>query len=208
MAESAARTEPPTLAVFSDFVCPFGWLAAPIIERACAGLELPVRYHAFELRPLPIPYPDERYMRAVWDRGVVPIMRELGLETDFPTVRTRTRKAHEAAAFAEQHGRGQALRNLIREAYFRYGRDIGRTDILAELGADAGLDPNELRLALDEDRYAEAVAADRALARHYGITASPAVVVSGDGDPLVRVGWCGEAELRHWIEDNLNIVRA
>lgn len=209
MAESAARTEPPVLALFSDFVCPFSWLAEPIVERLGAHLDLPVRYHAFELRPIPIPYPDDRYMRSLWERGVVPIMRRLGIEAEFPTLRTRTRKAHEAAAFAAGLGRAAEMRRAIRDAYFRDGRDIGRTDVLVELGAGAGLDADELRLALDEDRYADAVAADCALAARRGIVAVPAIVLEGDGGPLEhRVGWCDEARLRRWIEENLNTARA
>lgn len=197
----------PTLEVFGDYVCPFCWLAEPLLASVCADLQIaPVR-RAFELRPLPAPYPDERYVRRLWERGALPIARSLGLDAAFPTIRTRTRKAHEAAAFAREHGAGEVMHAALFRAHFLEGRDIGRVDVLVELGVQAGLDGHSLRVALDVDRYADAMTEDRERATALGITGLPAFVLCVEDRTVVREGWCAAAELRDWIEENLETVR-
>lgn len=208
MADAAGRTETPLLAVYGDFVCPFSWMAEPVAERASDALGLSIRHHAYELRPLPAPHPDERYMRRLWEHGVLPIARSLGIEASFPSIRTRTRKAHEAAAFAEERGRGRELRAALYDAYFRGGRDIGRIDVLVELGEATGLDRTELKVALDVDQYTDRVVEDRERAARLGLTGVPAFVLHTADAGIVRVGWCGEDELRGWMEENLQRVRA
>ncbi len=205
---AASEKTTPTLAVYGDYVCPFSWLVQDVASRAAAGFGIDLEYLGFELRPLPAPFPDERYVRRLWEQGVVPIARELGIEAPFPTVRTRTRKAHEATAFAADHGCEARLRAAIFDAYFRYGRDIGRYEVLVELGADAGLDATDLRNALDDDRYAGVVAESRAAAVALGVAASPGFLLRAGDRTAVRVGWCAEPALRSWIEETLNMVRA
>lgn len=208
MVEAGPTTGMPMLDVFGDFVCPFCWLAQPVVERVSAALGLPVRHHAFELRPMPAPFPDERYMRRLWEHGVLPILRAQGIEATFPTIRTRTRKAHEAAAFADVRGRGAAMRAAIYDAYFRRGRDIGRIDEIVELGTSAGLNAADLRVALDNDQYAETIVEDRRLARTLEVPALPGFVLRAGGPVSSRVGWCAASDLRTWIEDNLRTVHA
>lgn len=208
MADAAGTTETPLLALYGDFVCPFSWLAEPEAVRASDALGIPIRHHAYELRPLPASHPDERYMRRLWEHGVLPIARSLNIEARFPSVRTRTRKAHEAAAFAEERGRGRELRAAVYDAYFRGGRDIGRIDVLVELGEATGLDRTELKVALDVDQYTDIVLEDRERAAKIGLSGVPGFVLHAGEAAITRVGWCGEEELRAWMEENLQRVRA
>lgn len=62
-------------------------------------------------------------------------------------------------------------------AYFVEGRHVGRTDDLAQLAAEVGLDPAEVTRALEEDRYLEAVHTDQAHAVRLGISGVPFFVI-------------------------------
>jgi predicted DsbA family dithiol-disulfide isomerase len=64
-------------------------------------------------------------------------------------------------------------------AHFAEGRQLGGIDDLVALAAEVGLDPDEVRAALDDGTYAPAVAADLEQARAYGISAVPFFVLDG-----------------------------
>ena len=64
-------------------------------------------------------------------------------------------------------------------AYFVEGRAVGRPEVLAEIAAEAGLDPAATLAALDAGEGAEGVAADMAQAARYGIRGVPFFVMGG-----------------------------
>ena len=78
---------------------------------------MPVRveWRAFELRPDPVPTldPDGAYLHRVWNQSVYPMARERGLTLRLPPVQPRSRKAHEATAFARSAGRADATAEAL-----------------------------------------------------------------------------------------------
>jgi predicted DsbA family dithiol-disulfide isomerase len=64
-------------------------------------------------------------------------------------------------------------------AYFTEGRHLGREDELVALAADAGLDADAAREALQSGRFLPAVRADQAQATAYGINGVPFFVIDG-----------------------------
>ncbi|MFL5538529.1 MAG: DsbA family protein [Longimicrobiaceae bacterium] len=183
--------------VFSDFTCPFCHVNEAALRRLeDEGLAAP-RYAAFELYPAPAP-PGAPSADDV--RAAKPLAEALGIALTAPGTRPRTRKAHEAAKLAEQKGAGRAMREAIFAAYFGDGRDVGRIDVLVELGAALGLDPTELKVVLDVDTFSGAVDADRALAARLGIAAVPALVVGAGADAEMVSGALPYAALREMLE--------
>ena len=183
--------------VFSDFTCPFCHVTEAALRRLeDEGLAAP-RYAAFELFPAPAPLglPSADDVRAA-----LPLAEELGIALRLPPSTPRTRKAHEAAKLAEQKGGGRAMREAVFAAYFGEGRDVGRIDVLVELGAALGLDATELKVVLDVDTFSGAVDADRALAARLGIAAVPALVVGAGADAELVSGAQPYAELRALLE--------
>ena len=182
--------------VFSDFTCPFSHVTEAALRRLQdEGLAAP-RYAAFELFPAPAPLgtpsPDDV-------RAALPLAEALGIALRLPPSSPRTRKTHEAAKLAEQKGAGRAMRETIFAAYFGEGRDVGRIDVLVELGAALGLDATELKVVLDVDTFSAAVDADRALATRLGIAAVPALVVGGGADAELVCGAQPYAALRELL---------
>jgi predicted DsbA family dithiol-disulfide isomerase len=184
--------------VFSDFSCPFCHVTEAALRRLEAeGLAAP-RYAAFELFPAGTALPAAPSADDL--AAARPLAEALGVEMEMPPAVPRTRKAHEAAKFAASRGSGREMREAVFAAYFRDGRDIGRIDVLVELGAALGLDATETKVVLDVDSLSAEVAADEALARRLGIAAVPALVVGGGADAELLTGAFGYGELRGILE--------
>jgi predicted DsbA family dithiol-disulfide isomerase len=200
------------LVVFADYVCPYCYLAESVLRRLRAE-GTAVEPAAFELRPsgTPLPASDEAWLRHAWERSVLPLAEELGVTLRYPALAARTRKAHEAVAFARAAGDPTAMHEAVYRAYWQEGRDIGRIDVLVDIGAAAGLDRGALRVALDIDQWTDRVAQDSGLARRIGIGGVPAYLLGGTRDAAagavvearrLRVGLQRYDELRSWVTDD------
>jgi predicted DsbA family dithiol-disulfide isomerase len=168
--------------IWSDFVCPFCYLAEPALERVAAEFPgVAIAWRAFELRPDPVPTldPQGTYLRDVWARAVYPMAHERGMKLTLPPVQPRSRLAHEAAAHAASLGRGPAMIHEIFRAFFERGADIGQIGTLAQAAAAAGVGADDLRTALAEGRHRAQVLADEEQAAELGLSAVPAIVVGG-----------------------------
>lgn len=92
---------------------------------------------------------------------------------------TGTSAAHEVIHLAAARGRQAEMVDRLFRAHLEEGRHVGDVEELAALGADVGLDPQEVRTALADARYRGDVEADVEQARAYGITGVPFHVVDG-----------------------------
>jgi predicted DsbA family dithiol-disulfide isomerase len=199
------------LVVFGDYVCPFCYLAESEVARLRADQVVDIEAAAVELRPAGtgLPSPEVAWMREAWQHDVEPLAARLGVEMRYPTRVTRTRKAHEAVAFARERGSFEAMHEAVYRAYWRDGRDIGRIDVLMEVGAEVGLDPMELRVELDIDKWAERVDRDIAWAAVAGVTGVPAYLLyvpDAAGQPTqggeLHAGMQRYDELKAWVARN------
>jgi predicted DsbA family dithiol-disulfide isomerase len=101
-----------------------------------------------------------------------------GLEYHLEKARhANTVKAHRLIHLAASKGLQDAVLERVMTAYFSEGENIGETETLARLAAEAGLDADEARAALEGDAYADAVRADERRARMLGINGVPFFVV-------------------------------
>ena len=174
--------------IWSDYVCPFCYLELPAVNRLqqAFGPQLEVRWHAFELRPDPVPTlePDGEYLHTVWNRSVYPMAQRLGMRIQLPPVQPRSRKAFEAVAFARDAGRFDAMHLALFRGFFEQGRDIGDSAELLSLAQESGLDGAALQAALDDGRYTQQVLQDERQAQALGITGVPLILVRLAGAPL------------------------
>ena len=173
--------------VWSDYVCPFCYLADPTVQRLRAerGGSVEIRWRAFELRPDPAPTLDPKgdYLRDIWEQAVFPMARRRGMTLKLPPVQPRSRLAHEATAFARAKGLADEMHYAIFQAFFERGEDIGKPSVLAGLATEIGLGALELTDALTAGTYAAAVQADQEIAHNLDLSGVPAFVVRGEGAP-------------------------
>lgn len=193
-------TEPLRVDVWLDVVCPWCYIGKRRFEAGAAALEadtaappVAVTHHSFELMPdTPVEFDGSAVDHLVAAKGipaaqvqqmhrqVAAIAAEVGLDYDFDALRpTNTRRAHQVLHLAKDRGvQSEATERLLR-AHFVEGRHLGRDDELAELATDVGLDADEVRAALADQRYDAAVEADVAEARRLGIGGVPFFVLDG-----------------------------
>ena len=185
--------------LFADFTCPFSYVTEAALRRLESEGTAAVETRAFELHPPGTWLPPGGSAADV--EAARPLAEELGLPLAPPPLAARTRKAHEAARFAASRGVGREMREALYAAYFRDGRDVGRIDVLVELGAALGLDESELKVVLDVDAFAGEIAADRALAARLGIAGTPAMLAGTGGAARLVVGAYPLADLRRELAE-------
>lgn len=188
---------PITVDIWSDIACPWCYIGKRKFEAGLAEFEgrddVEVTYHSYELSPdTPEDFAGSSVDYLVEKKGmpadqvkqmlgnVAGIAAEVGLDLDFDAVlQTKTLKAHQVLHYARAQGKQMEYAERLFKAYFEEGRHVGRTEELAALAADVGLDPDAVLAVLASGEYAEAVDADIEQARAYGITGVPFFVING-----------------------------
>lgn len=135
-------------------------------------------WKAFELRPDPVPSRDPagEYLTRVWRDSVYPLAERLGMTMRLPPIQPRSRRAHEAAKWAQTQDHFDVYNEALFRAFFERGEDISDIDVLANLARDLGLDDSTLRAALENKQFEPTVIADEREAAELGVHAVPAFV--------------------------------
>lgn len=147
--------------VWSDYVCPFCFLAEEPLAKAIqeSGVDANVRWMPFELRPEPTPTlrPEDDYLQTSWANSVYPLAAQMGIEIKLPDVSPQpySRLAFEGHLFAEANGMSREYTHRMFTAFFRESQDIGDIDVLTSLAKEIGLDETAFHDALRDDTYAE-----------------------------------------------------
>jgi len=92
-----------------------------------------------------------------------------------------SRLAQELGKWADTRPGGAALHDALYRAYFVAARNIGDPEILVEIAQSVGLPADAARDVLEHRRFKDAVDADWAKSRAYGVTGVPTFVAGGYG---------------------------
>lgn len=193
--------------VYSDYVCPYCFLAEGPLEAAAARFagRVELEWRPFELRPYPTPTlrPEGDYLQRAWASSVYPLAASLGVEIVLPRVSPQpyTRLAFEGALFAAEHGLARAYNHRMFTAFFQEERDIGEPEVLAALAGEIGLDAAAFEAALAQRIYREPCAR---LLRHahetLGVSSVPAIVIGA----RAIAGLAPQAQLEAMIQAALD----
>lgn len=139
-----------------------------------------VVWKAFELRPDPVPARDPagEYLTRVWRDSVYPLAEQLGITMRLPPIQPRSRRAHEAAKWAQTQNQLGAYNEALFRAFFERGEDIGEIDVLVRLARDLNLDDSLLRTALDTKQFEPDVLFDENEAATLGLHSVPAFIAN------------------------------
>lgn len=127
--------------------------------------------------------------------------REAGIEMRPPPIIAYTRLAHQATEFARDHGRLLPFQRAVFRAYWEEGQDIGDVEVLCRLASACGLDPQALRQALAEGRYAQRVEEQMRWARSVGTGGVPTFIFND------RFALMGAQEYEVFLDVARRIVR-
>lgn len=186
--------------IWSDIACPWCYIGKRNLEKGLAAIaededapRITVTYHSYELSPdIPVDYEGSQIDYLTARKGmsrpqveqmlerVTGVAAEAGLDYHLDRVQTtNTVKAHELLHYANERGLQREMKERLMAAYFVEGGHVGRIDDLVALAASVGLDAQGTREALESARYLDAVRADQAQARAYGIQGVPFFVIDG-----------------------------
>lgn len=185
----------PTVAIYSDYVCPFCYLGKESLRRyqETRDEDLRIEWHPFDLRAGKrgpdgeIDHSvddgkDESYyeqarqnVRRLQDRYDVEMNQAIATDVDSLP-----------AQVASYHVREQydyetwlAFDRAVFDALWRDGTDIGDRDVLVDLAEETAVDGGEVEVALDDDRLRGELFDRFEEARKRGITGVPTFVYDG-----------------------------
>ena len=171
--------------VFSDYVCPYCFLAEGPLNEAVAELEgeVEVEWMPFELRPAPTPTlePDGDYLQSGWRDSVYPMAEQMGVHIVLPKVSPQpyTRLAFEGALVARDRGKADQYNHRMFTAFFQDELDIGVADVLGDCAVEIGLYKQDFREALDSGVYSKECEQQLILGRDVmGINSVPTFVLN------------------------------
>jgi len=195
--------DPVRLEVYSDYLCPWCYVAAHRLRllEAELGGALALEWRSFLLRPRPARRTQEEFVRYTqsWLRPAA--------EPDAPPLRpwqggagppSHSLPPHAVAKAAARQGRAafDAVHGRLLAAYFGESRDITDAATLRAIWQEAGLAPAAFE-ASAEAALADEVRGEHRAALEQGISGVPALAVAG------REGWVLGAQplvvLRRWI---------
>lgn len=104
-----------------------------------------------------------------------------GLPYGNRTMTFNSRLAQELGKWADTQAGGEAIHDALFRSYFVDGKNIGDVEVLLEIARSVGLPEDEAREVLDKRTFKDAVDADWAKSRAYGITGVPTFVAGGYG---------------------------
>lgn len=92
-----------------------------------------------------------------------------------------SRLAQELGVWADTQPGGEAIHDALFRAYFVDAKNIGDADVLVEVAKSIGLDEAQAREVLEKRTFKDAVDADWAKSRQYGVTGVPTFVAANRG---------------------------
>lgn len=184
--------DPIRVDIVSDVVCPWCIVGYRQLMQASEATGIPVEtyWHPFELNP---------GMEAEGENLRAHIMRKygssaeqsqsardhltsMGKDLDFAFHWTEdsriynTFAAHQLLHWASESGQAQALKLALFDAYFTQGRDVSDPEVLIETAASIGLNAEEAKAVLQDQRYAETVRRKEQFWTSRGVSGVPTMV--------------------------------
>jgi|tagenome__1003787_1003787.scaffolds.fasta_scaffold20057274_1 predicted DsbA family dithiol-disulfide isomerase len=179
---------PETLLLYTDFVCPFCFIAEQsTVPRLLREFDLTLDWHGFELHPntppgglslsrlfpgVPLPALHERTRQFASRFGV----------TGFspPDDLHNTRRALAVAELARDRGCLEPFRAAAFEAHWRQGKNLEDDADLAAIAVAAGLPGDEALRAADDPAILARVDQKQDEARRSGVTGIPTFIIAGE----------------------------
>ncbi len=169
------------LDVWSDFVCPWCFLAASSVKRLQESHNITVTWHAFELRPTGAPRISETYKQRILSSFE---QLEAMAKTHYDVSLTmgdwdvNTHRAHIGFKYAESLGKGDVYHDATFKAYWHNTKRLDDDQVLLEVAESIGIDRQAFSEALSTPEYMQAVDIDLHTAQQLEFSGVPALLFS------------------------------
>ena len=182
----------PVVRFVADLVCPWCYIAFIRLQRALAKSGAALVWHPFLLNPHLPPrgvtrteYLERRFGSVAQAYGVHRRIVQAGAREGIPfafgaiCAQPNTVLAHSLVLAAAGRGRQIEAAAALFQAFFVAGANIGQPAVLARIGAEVGLEPEDIAAATDE-AAARLVATAHERAFALGIAGVPVCVLGDD----------------------------
>jgi predicted DsbA family dithiol-disulfide isomerase len=177
MAEAPVRVD-----VWSDFVCPWCFLASTSLDKLETEQKIELVWHSYELRPKGSPPMPEAYRQRIEEgrpQFEAMALERYGIQLTQGPFGTDSRPALIGAKYAEEQGVGKAYHDAMFRAYWQEARHIDQMDVLLDVAESVGLEREAFTAALDTPAYLHQVLADITQAQALGLQGVPAMIFGG-----------------------------
>ena len=198
------------LDIISDPICPWCYIGKTLLDQALAQRPdhpFVIEWHPFQLNPdMPVEGMDRHaYLEGKFGgkdgavKAYAPVLEraeQAGLTIDFAAIKRtpNTINAHRLIHWAGIEERQDRMAMALFTAYFDEGRDIGDTEVLADLADGLGMDGAVIHRLLESSSDLEDIRARDTQFREMGITGVPTFIVGGQQ----AVPGCQPADL--WLK--------
>jgi predicted DsbA family dithiol-disulfide isomerase len=181
--------------VVSDVVCPWCFIGKRRLEKALAlASDVPVEvhyrpYYLNEWIPAEGMSRDEylttkfgspeRYKGIAQRVQAAAAAEGLVYAVDSISRQPNTRDAHRLIRWAEGIGKAPDMKQRLMDLYFTEGADLSNEAVLVQAAADVGLDPEDVRAALDSDKDIAEIEQEVNAAKEAGIQGVPCFILDG-----------------------------
>jgi len=182
--------------VWSDFVCPFCYIGKRRFDAALESFQernqINVTYKSYQLDPKTPAYHGQDYLESLAEKfgsaeqakqmteDIQKQAKTVGLEFDFNQAKpTNTLDAHRLNQLAKEEQVQEQLSDLLFQAHFVDGKDIGNKEVLLNIAQDVGLDKTKAKQLLEDPSiYHDDVKTDLQEATEFGISGVPYFIVN------------------------------
>jgi predicted DsbA family dithiol-disulfide isomerase len=190
-----ANYQPVRIDVVSDVVCPWCLIGKRRLEKAIAlNPDIPVEVH---WRPyflndwipregisreqyLTTKFGSpERYKGIAQRVSAAASAEGLTYAIDKISRQPNTLDAHRLIRWADGIGKAAEMKQKLMDLYFTEGADLTNRAVLVQAAADIGLDPEDIRAALESDRDVAEIEREALSAKEAGIEGVPCFIFSG-----------------------------
>lgn len=165
--------------VFTDFACPFCYIAKTRLDQAIAQLgmmdEVELVYKAYQLKPDASKQQSPKIeLKPDVQEAIRTHATEVGVTFNFDKlVMGNSENAHRLTKWAAVHGKGKAFFDAVIQRYFEAGLDLNREAELLDVVEELQLPVAEAHAVLQSAAYSDAFAADRYDAQQLQVTRVP-----------------------------------
>ena len=199
--------------VFTDYVCPFCYVADRCLERLHASYHVLVNWCFLELNPeAPVagqPVSELGYSKDKWREmmsNLGLLAESAGVDVEEETFTTNSHKALLLAEAAKAEGREvfYTLHKEIFEAFINKKQNIADPDLLRKLAAKAGVSVATVERAWTDPRFEQRLKENHSYALKFGVSGIPTFIIGGQvltGAPTTEMLFDAARRARDQLRD-------